>query len=132
MNKARIAVNAGYAENLRLTGKGVGIAGGPRPVHIARMAEAVRRAPQEADARLLHQALDVGDHLLQIAAVLLIGAAEGRDVHIVKAEKRDLELPHKFKCGVRLPLGLLQRRRPRIPSLKRLCPERVRKTGAPG
>ena len=26
MNKARIAVNAGYAENLRLTGKGVGIA----------------------------------------------------------------------------------------------------------
>ena len=91
-----------------------------RAVHVARIREQIRRAPQQLDARLALQLLDQVDDLVEHAVALGERGAFGRQVAIVKGVVGHAELGEELERGTNALLAALDRVGVRVP-LAREC-----------
>src|SRR5262249_1211744 len=86
---------------------GIRIRGGAR--RVARVAEQVGGAPEQAHAGALHVALRRLEQAVETRAALGEGGALGREIAVVEAEERDAELLEQLEGHRELVLGLRHR-----------------------
>lgn len=71
-------------------------------MHIARVAETVRGAPQEFFTAFIHEAFYNGDDFIEAGVCFGQGAAFGGNIAVMEAKIIDGELVKQLKAGVRL------------------------------
>ena len=100
-------------------GEDVEVGAGGRPVHVARIAEQVRGAPEQLDAGTCLLVLEDLDDLVEVGVALLEGPSLGGDVAVVEGVERHPELLEELEGDLGLALGVGDRVRAVVPGPQR-------------